>query len=498
VHPDPGRSASPSLPADAVVAIDGPAGSGKSTTARALARTLNLTYVDTGAMYRALTWAGLQAGVDPDDGDALARLLGSADLVLRPGGRETTVVWNGRDVSRAIRTPAIDAAVSAVSAHASVRRVMVERQRSLGRHGGVVMEGRDIGSAVFPLATAKIYLDASLGARVERRLRQYRQQGTAVRRADLRAELADRDRRDSEREESPLSIPPDAVVLDTSDWSLEEQIARTAGAVREVAREAVGPGATDAPGGAPMPRKYRLAYACLGAAARYYGLRVVDRRHLVRQRGAAIIACNHVSWWDPPLVGATLRRHPIRTLAKAELFRFPPAGRFFRWLDSIPIQRSGYDHRAFGEALTALAEGASLFIFPEGTRRAIGHPGPVRSGLGILMQESRVPAVPVFVRGTCHLEPGGSTVSPPEVRFAPAVRLRALPALRARHDGRAVSRLVATLFEAIYAELQARSYAETPPSAWELEEGARQLRRYRHKESRLFGRGRRSGAARQA
>ena len=149
-HPDdlpPGDAGL--LPADAVIAVDGPAGSGKSSTARALAERFGLLYIDTGAMYRALTHAALAAGVDPADEAALAALLGPVDLALRPSGGETTVLWDGCDVSRVIRTPEVEAAVSQVSSHPEVRRLMVERQQALGRRGGVVMEGRDIGKEGF-------------------------------------------------------------------------------------------------------------------------------------------------------------------------------------------------------------------------------------------------------------------------------------------------------------------------------------------------------------
>ena len=163
------------LPPDAVIAVDGPAGSGKSTTAKALAERFDLLYIDTGAMYRALTLAGLRQRLDLADAVRMEALLEEADLELLPGRGEVLVRWNGQDVSQAIRTPEVDAAVSLVSSHPGVRRVLVRRQQEWGRRGGVVMEGRDIGSVVFPLATAKIFLSASLEARVQRRVRQYRQ-----------------------------------------------------------------------------------------------------------------------------------------------------------------------------------------------------------------------------------------------------------------------------------------------------------------------------------
>ncbi len=480
---DPAEGPPPAPGPDTVITIDGPAGVGKSTTARFLAERYGLVYVDTGAMYRALTLAARRAGVAPDRGAALAELLRGARLELRPGRREAQVLWNGVDVSREIRTPEIDAGVSAVSAHAEVRRVMAARQRELGRRGGVVVEGRDIGSVVFPLAEVKIYLDASLEARTRRRLRQYGKRGREVDAEATARELADRDRRDSSRRSSPLTIPPDAVVLDSSDWSLEVQRRRVCAAVAgRLAQER-----PPVPARRDLPAKYRLAYAVMAAGGAFFGLRVHDRHRLEAAPPGTILAANHVSWWDPPIVGATFWRARVRTLAKAELFRPPPAGALFRWLDAVPIERSGYDHRAFDTAAAALRGGDDVFIFPEGTRRPVGEPGPVRAGLGILVQRTGAPFLPIFVRGTCALRPGGSQLSPLEVSFGPLVRPRALPALRERHEERQISALLARFFEAVLREMQARSWDRRPRTAWEEALGRRQAPRLRERQRRLFG-----------
>lgn len=475
------------VPPDTVIAIDGPAGSGKSTTARALARAFGLLYVDTGAMYRALTWAALEAGVPPDDGARLGELLRAARLELRPGEAEALVLWEGRDVSAAIRTPAVEAAVSAVSAHGAVRRQMVERQRALGRGGGVVMEGRDIGSAVFPLATVKLYLDATPEARAERRARQNQLRGLTVDRAAVAADLAARDRLDSGRAESPLTIPVDAAVLDTSGWSLPEQVDRAAAVARELA-ELRRP--RPLPPGHPrlrLPERHRLVYSVFGALGRFYGLRCHGREHLDLP-GGVIIAPNHISLWDPPLLGATLRIAPVNTLAKAELFRFPLSGAILRWIDTIPIRRRGFDAAAFQTAVDRLSAGQVVAVFPEGTRRPTGRPGPIRSGLGVLMQRSGAPTVPIFLRGTTSLSPGGSPRAPLEVRFAPAVRLHALPALQARLDERQICARIGELFQAIYEEMQARSWAEHPQTDAERLAGEEAVRRCDAREARVFGR----------
>lgn len=475
------------VPPRAVIAIDGPAGSGKSSTARALAARLGLLYVDTGAMYRALTWAGLAAGLAPADGAAWAGLLRRGRLELRPGDSEARVLWDGRDVSDLVRTPAVEAAVSAVSAHAEVRALMVARQRELGRAGGVVMEGRDIGSVVFPLATAKLYLDATPAARAARRVRQFRERGRTVDPAAVEAELAARDRHDSERSVSPLTIALDAAVLETSAWSLAEQIDRAEAAVRAiVAESAPCPPAPDSPAGR-IDGRYRFAYRLLAAFGRFHGVRVVGREHLDLP-GGVLIAANHVSWWDPPILAGTVWRGRAHVIAKAELFRPAPWGAFLRAYGTIPIRRSGFDASAFGAALAALARGEDVALFPEGTRRPVGRPGPLKSALGILIQKSEAPTVPVFLRGTRVLQPGGSALAPLEVRYGPAVRPRALPALRARHDDREITRRIGLQFLAIFEELQARSWAERPLTDWEREDGERMAARVAARDARVFRR----------
>lgn len=476
----------PLLPKDAVIAIDGPAGSGKSSTARALADRFGLLYIDTGAMYRALTQAALRQGVSPDDETALTALLAAATVELRPAKGDVTVLWNGGDVSRAIRTPEVEARVSQVASHPAVRREMVARQQAMGRRGGVVMEGRDIGSVVFPLATAKIYLSASLAARVDRRYRQYKQRGREVSRQELSQDLADRDRQDSQRETSPLQISPDAIVIDSSDLSLEQQNEACAGAclVNPALDLTVDTDLTTAR--AELPAHYRFAYLFMKGLARFYGQRQYGNVGGALPRGC-IVAVNHVSMWDPPLLGASFDRYPVHSLAKAELFRIWPMGPFFRWIDSIPIQRRGYDATAFAEAKAALHKGANLVIFPEGTRRAIGHPGPVRNGLGIVVQATRAPVLPVFLRGSYGRRPGGSLLSPCEVNYGPLLRWHGLDALLASVDAKAVSRAIGRLCEGAFRELQARSFDRTPETPFERELGDLQLRRFAARQRKVFG-----------
>jgi cytidylate kinase len=193
-----------------VIAIDGPAGSGKSTVARALAERLGLGYLDTGAMYRAVTVAALGKGVDVSDPDRVAPLASAIDLRL-----EGTTVWaDGADVTDAIRTPETSRAVSQVAKIPEVRRELVARQRAwVADHGGGVVEGRDIATVVFPDAMLKLYLTARPEVRAARRAGELGQTDTAA----VAAEIAQRDATDSARDASPLAVADDAIVVDTSD-----------------------------------------------------------------------------------------------------------------------------------------------------------------------------------------------------------------------------------------------------------------------------------------
>ena len=208
------------MPKQLLIAIDGPSGAGKSTVATLLAARLGYTAVDSGAMYRALALLALKAGVDPADAPALGRLAASAEMRFEKGPNGSRFLLDGRDVTDAIRSSEVTQAASQVSVHPQVRENMVERQRALGRQGGLVMEGRDIGTKVFPEADVKIFLDASLVVRGERRFRERQAPGQANS-DEVTREMAERDQRDQRREQSPLVPAGDSVRVDSTHLSAE-------------------------------------------------------------------------------------------------------------------------------------------------------------------------------------------------------------------------------------------------------------------------------------
>ncbi|MGO8672225.1 MAG: (d)CMP kinase [Capsulimonadaceae bacterium] len=211
------------------VAIDGPAGAGKSTVARRVAQGLDYLYIDTGAMYRALAWWVVDGGIDPADVEAVVAAAAALDVRLEPGETDeyTTRVFVGaREITSEVRTPAISSLTSTLSAIPGVRTHMAAAQRAMGRAGGVVMEGRDIGTVVLPEAEVKVYLTASPRRRAERRRAELAARGIEVAYAGLLAEIEERDARDSSRDVAPMVPAGDAHILDSDPLTADEVVAR--------------------------------------------------------------------------------------------------------------------------------------------------------------------------------------------------------------------------------------------------------------------------------
>ena len=205
-----------------IIAIDGPVGSGKSTLARRVAELMGYVYVDTGAMYRALALKAVRQKISPDAADELVALAHDTRIDLRAEESVQRVFLDGEDVTMEIRTPEVSQAASKIAVNAGVRQVLVAEQRRAGQQGGVVMEGRDIGSVVFPDAGLKIFLTASPEVRAERRWREHEQKGDAIDLKTTLDEIRERDRRDLERSTSPLVRAADAVVVDSTAMEPEE------------------------------------------------------------------------------------------------------------------------------------------------------------------------------------------------------------------------------------------------------------------------------------
>ncbi len=204
------------------IALDGPAGAGKSTIAKIVAEQLDFTYIDTGAMYRAVTYKALKEGILLDDAQHLKSMLEQTTIELQPSKEGQLVFVDGENVSAEIRSNEVTANVSQVAAHAAIREILVEMQKALASKGGVVMDGRDIGTHVLPQAELKIYMSASVEERARRRLLDNEKRGIESTLEGLMKDIALRDQKDSEREASPLIQAKDAIFLDTTNLSIDE------------------------------------------------------------------------------------------------------------------------------------------------------------------------------------------------------------------------------------------------------------------------------------
>lgn len=219
-----------------IITIDGPSGSGKGTISRALARRLGWHFLDSGALYRAVAWACLARGVDPADSGAAAAVARTARITFTEQAGELQLSVDGTDVSVAIRSEACAAAASVVAAAPEVRAALLEVQRAFARPPGLVADGRDMGTVVFPSAELKVFLDASREERAQRRHKQLKEKGFEATIQDLLRDLEERDRRDRSRAVAPLVPAPDAVVIDSTGRSVDDVLAQ----VRALARERLG------------------------------------------------------------------------------------------------------------------------------------------------------------------------------------------------------------------------------------------------------------------
>jgi len=339
-----------------VITIDGPAGAGKSTIARALAERLGLRYVDTGAMYRELTAAALAAGADLDDGAALAAL---ADAPPPPGSD--------------LRAEAISRSVSAVSRHPQVRAAMRGRQRA--QAVDAVLEGRDTGSVVCPEADLKIYLVASAGVRAARRAAELDMPVDEVERS-----IVQRDELDSEQ----LAPAPDAVVIDSSGLSVQEVVARIVALLPEQP-------ATPLPG----DRFWRTVRPVAEPAFRGLLRLSVTGAERVPRSGPVVFVANHQSLWDIPALGAAQPR-AIRYMAKSELFRPRPFAAFLRMGGTFGVRRGEPDREALRTVHETLVGGGTVGVFIQGHRQEGFE--QAKAGAGRIAVVEQADVVPVALR----------------------------------------------------------------------------------------------------
>lgn len=384
------------------IAIDGPAASGKSTLARTLAQRLGIVMVNSGAMYRAVTWKLLESHIDLTDHPAVIEELGKMDIVCGHDGTFSTITIDGTDPTEHLRSPQVNAHVSRVSAIPQVRDKLVSMQREYLKSTHVVMEGRDIGSVVFPDTPYKIYIDADPSVRNSRRS------------DDGEVDSVEkRDAADSTRETAPLKIAEGAAFLDTSRHSIQGvteaaiEILRRQGFPLPPQPPAAPPLLPEEPTGGKMMRWiYWCGWLSFGAAYRtLFGLRIIGEENLIKA-GPVLVASNHQSFLDPPLIG-NLYKDEMVFFARKTLFKGPAKWVYPQW-NAIPVDQDRPDMSSMKTVIRKLKEGWRVLVFPEGQRTMDGEIGHAAPGVGLIAAKAGVPIQPIRIYGADQALPRGS------------------------------------------------------------------------------------------
>lgn len=380
-----------------VIAIDGPAASGKSTVAKRVADALGFLHVDTGSMYRTATWVLAKSGIELSSPKAVRDAIQKINFEYRFNkfGRGEAYA-DGVAAGEEVKSDEVNQSVSMVAQVPEVRKILVDNQRNLVQQGDLVMEGRDIGSTVFPETLYKFYLDANPEVRAQRRSKEGSSES-----------IEKRDEMDSKRIESPLVVAEDADVIDTSYLSIDEVVIAVLEKLRE---KGVMP---------PMPDEgesgiiYRLGWKFFRYVAKnFYDYKVVGVEN-IPARGPMLLACNHVSFLDPPMVGIAFPGE-IDYVARKTLFRLP----FFNWLyhkhwRAIPIDQKAPELSTMREIISRLKEGNRLLVFPEGERSWDGTLGQAQAGIGFISDKSNAPILPIRIFGPEVAMPRGKLMLRP-------------------------------------------------------------------------------------
>jgi cytidylate kinase len=406
-----------------VVALDGPASSGKSSVGAAAAAELSYRFCDTGLLYRAVTWLALRRGIEPAQVDGVVRLVPEVEFGADDRGRLSRVTVDGEDVTKDVHGPDVDASVSAFSGIPELREALLERQRSIAAPGRIIMAGRDIGTVVLPDADLKIYLNASPEERARRRAEERGLDPNSPEAAEVLADLRRRDELDSSRAVSPLRPAPDAHVIVTDGNRFEQTVAMVVHAIREAERttEPAPNSPAETPADPPIedhltPLIRVVAWGARVVSRAVARLRIEGAIDEIPRQGPVILVANHASNADPVVIGGFLtprlgRR--IHWLGKKELFDWPVVGWAARNGGVHPVDRSTADLEAFRLARRILDEGHVLMVFPEGTRAPDGVLTQPKDGAAMLALRTGAPVVPIGVGDSDRLWPRGRLLPRP-------------------------------------------------------------------------------------
>lgn len=381
------------------IALDGPSGAGKSTVAKAMAKRLGIVYVDTGAMYRTIGLYVRRKDVSPDDAEAVAALLPEIKLEICFQNGDQHILLCGEDVGDKIRTPEMSMYASKVSAIGAVRSFLLNTQRDMAKTTPVVMDGRDIGTVIFPDAEVKIFLTASVEARAKRRYLELQTKGISTTYEDVLKDMTERDKNDSTRAIAPAVAAPDAVLLDSSDLTLEEVITKAV----EIVEDKIGQKETKP---AIVKKKktrrvnfYTVLRFLLGGLLRFFMRVKVHGKENIPKEGACIVCANHIAIKDIFILVISFPRQ-IRFLGKAELFRIPVLRSILKLCGVTPIDRGGSDVGGLKRMIRLAEEGEMVGIFPQGTRCPERDPRDcsIKSGAGLIAARAGVQVLPVHIK----------------------------------------------------------------------------------------------------
>ena len=390
-----------------VVAIDGPAGSGKGTVTEILAKKMKLTSIDTGAMYRCVTLAIIRNNVALDDIDKINEILDNINIELIKEKGKLIVKLDGEDVSREIRENPVNKMVSQVSAVKEIRTKMVELQRGMAESKDVIMEGRDITTVVFPNADVKIYMDADVEERARRRYLQNQSKNIECTYEDVLEDMKKRDENDRNKPIGALKIAEDAIVIDSTKLNQKQVVKKIEKIIKKEKKvQKLEPKIyAERPETKWKVLERRIVKAVLrGIYKIFYRVEIIGEENKTKagENGGYIICPNHINYIDA-LAVVVFSKEKIRFIAKHDLARFG----IIRWLshlfDCIPIKRNTQDLEAMKRCLKALKNGEILAIFPEGTRKGMEKNGKAKNGAAFMAIRTGVPVVPVGISGTFKL-----------------------------------------------------------------------------------------------
>lgn len=384
-----------------VVAVDGPAGTGKGTLTKIISKKMNLINIDTGATYRCVTLAMINNNIKIDDIEKIEELLKNIKIEIKIKKGVQQFFLDGKDVSNQIRSKEVSQMVSQVSSIKSVRLALNDLQRKLAKGKNVIMEGRDIGTVVFPKADVKIYLDAAEEERVKRRYKQNQQKKIQMSYEEVRKNIRARDKNDKEKEMGALVQAEDAIYIDTTNMSVREVGRKVEKIIKnkmaEIEEEKKIYSVRKDTAGKAIERK--IVGAVLSAVFKTY-YRVEEKgKENIPKEGAYILCANHVHALDA-LGIVLLNKRKVKMIAKRELFK----NRIIFWLghlfDVIPINREKQDIDSMKRSLGVIAKGELLAIFPEGTRNGMKKNEKVKTGAAYMALKTGTSVIPVGISGT--------------------------------------------------------------------------------------------------